>query len=129
MDLFLNLNIIISFNTLEENILFSKNVLNWILKQNLNKIWIISNEEKIGNELNEEIFDIKIEYVKKILNIKTKKNVDWIYCPYKQKDIILIDNIIKENKLKRENCLFLINSSEQEYDASGYHIKYKYINK
>ena len=66
----------------------------------------------------------KIDYVRKILKIKTKKDVSWKYCPYKQKDIVLIDTIIKENNLKRDSCLFLGNTKEQEYDASGYHIKF-----
>ena len=49
MNLFLNLNVIISpnsFNNSEENVLFSQYILGWIIKQNFEKIWIIFNEEE-----------------------------------------------------------------------------------
>lgn len=127
MNLFLNLDTIICLGdstNIEEDILLNNNILFWIEHQNFSNIWIIANDERIGNQINEEIFDAKIEYVTKILNIRTKNKVSWRYCPYKQKDIILIDSILKEKRLRREDCVFLGSSDEQKCDANGYHIKF-----
>ena len=117
--------ILVQQDTIFRHIILNERNFAWIKSQNFERIFVVTNQKGIGEGwLDEKLFDFQIGYVARALQLYTNTKVDVRYYPYERPNGFLIEDILKEFNIKKDNVIILGSRENHKKDAVLSGLKY-----
>lgn len=108
-----------------KNIVFNNENIEIISSYNFTEIFILDHNGKVGDTINEKLYDSKLSYIYEYLKEETKAKVTLSYCPYEGQNFSLVTTIIREMNFNRSECYFFKGSLSDK--RAAYLSKINYI--
>ena len=119
--LFLDLNELVESMD-SHNIILKDNVFNYIKLNQFTDIYIVHHNDIFNKSIDETLYDEKINYICRYLELSTSCKVQCQYCPYEGTNATLIQSIL--NSLENSICYLLGSTIEDINISERFNIKY-----